>query len=147
MWSEAIRRFLKQPDFSFASSSERNQLTFTQSSRKLPLNDSMSSYPLVFRAVRSPESPGSASMRNPPNSERRVDPNSRTIEPRGERVGAGSRDAGVRSTDRNTGSRTSDRAKATQNAGNRQRANATHKPQQRSSTPAASGRSGGRRNN
>ena len=83
---------------------------------------------------------------NPRNGERRVDPNSgRAIEPRGERVGSGGRDASARSSERNTGSRTNDRAKATQNAGDRQRANATPRTQQRSSTPAASSRSGSRR--
>ena len=48
MRSEAIILFLKQPDFSFASSSERNQLTFRHPSQKLPLNDSMSGCPLVI---------------------------------------------------------------------------------------------------
>src|SRR5688572_22017951 len=44
--------------FSFATSSERNQLTFRHSSRKLPLKDSMNGLSVGFRAVRSPASPG-----------------------------------------------------------------------------------------
>jgi hypothetical protein len=48
MWSEGIILFLKQPDFSFASSNERNQLTFKHSSRKLPLNDSMNGLSVGF---------------------------------------------------------------------------------------------------